>query len=136
MDTSTFGDHHKKHAEHNEEVYNYLRKNPEYIDWVITAAFYTTIYYVQYKIFPYKMKFAGKTITLNSIEEYHEYSGVQSIHASRKKIVSELLTCRRAYKQLHDLCMTARYNQYEFENPEKLDVKVDKWLKEVKKACL
>ncbi len=110
MDTTSSGNHHREHAEHNEEVYNYLRQNLDYIDWVITCAFYTALHYIEYKIFPCEIIIGGKKQQIGSIEEYHNFWGGRSTHASRIKAVKEKLpACRRSYEQLHNLCMTARY---------------------------
>lgn len=137
MATNSSENHHKDHAIHNEEVYNYLRKNLDYIDWVITVAFYTALHYVENEIFPCVIKIGGKDKEFDSLEEYHDYfGGGRSLHATRKKAVKEKLpTCRSAYEGLFNLCMTARYHQYKYDEPQKIDRIVEKWLHKIRKAC-
>lgn len=43
------------HAKHNERVCNYLGKNADFGDWVITTSFYAAMHYVRHLIVPIKI---------------------------------------------------------------------------------
>ncbi len=60
------------HANHNAEVCEYLYKNTEYYDWIVTIAFYSSIYYCDYKIFPFEINIEGKKYTFSNLEAYHD----------------------------------------------------------------
>lgn len=137
MATDTSGNHHREHAEHNEEVFNYLRQDLNYIDWVITTAFYAALHYVEFSVFPLKLNFAGKPKEFKNLEEYHDFIGKKGKHQTRLKIVKdELSACRRFYEELFSLCMTARYHDYKFNNPKQIEKRVEKCLSKVKKTCI
>ncbi|MEX2574901.1 MAG: hypothetical protein WD317_11415 [Balneolaceae bacterium] len=138
MAIGTTGNHHREHAEHNEEVYNYLRQKIDYIDWIITTAFYSAIHYVEFKVFPFEKSFGPNTFQITSIDIYHEIVGSRkSKHASRSEIVrNKIPECATAYDDLKSLCQTARYHDYKHEHPKEIDKKVARHLKKIKKACL
>lgn len=85
MASHTSGQHHREHAQHNLEVYKYLRKDLKFIDWIITTAFYSALHFIEYQVFPFTIEIGGKKQSFNSIGEYTQYSGKRSKHASRKK---------------------------------------------------
>lgn len=41
----------KPQAKHNEELWELLLKNGKFSDWVITAAFYSALHYVEHEVF-------------------------------------------------------------------------------------
>lgn len=43
------------HALHNEAVCNYLELKFEFANWIITTAFYASLQFVSYKIFPFEV---------------------------------------------------------------------------------
>ena len=137
MASNTSGNnHHREHARHNKKVYDHLRDELEYIDWIITTAFYTTLHFVEYKIYPFTIKIGSQKHKFESTSEYKPYSGKRSKHGAKIKAVkNNLSSCKVAYKELFDLSMTARYHQYQFENPERVDKMVNKWLSHIIKEC-
>ncbi len=105
----------KNHAEHNEELCDILITNGKFNDWVVTTAFYSSLHFFKYKIFPYSI--GG--ITHPSFEVY--YSNViqkNSLSVSKHKAQLNLVkstcppTIHSAYRGLYDTCMTARYSNY------------------------
>lgn len=137
MGSSTSGIDHREHARHNKKVYGYLKRaESDYIDWVITTAFYTSLHFVDHKIFPFSIEIGGQKKKFNSIEEYRHYSGRPNKHSARKKAVKQQLKgCRTAYKELYDLSFTARYHQYKFDNSEFLEKQVEHWLNTIITEC-
>lgn len=103
-----------QHAKHNEEVCNHLFIVPSYTDWVITTAFYSSLHYVSYKIFPLTVTVGGSTVTHQTFDSY--VAGTPN-SAKKHKVLSELVQqhCPIAlsrYNQLKDLSWTARYKEY------------------------
>ena len=136
MDTST-QERHKKHALHNEEVYIFLKQRKDFIDWRITTAFYAALHFVEYKLFPLTITFAGKNKTLRSVEDYKEFFSIRSKHLARVHAVkNHINTCRAEFKDLFDFSMNARYRHYKFSNINQIDVKIEYSLKKIKKACI
>lgn len=127
---------HKAHALHNEQVYQFLKKKAEFIDWRVTTAFYTALHFVESKLFPLTTKFAGKENSFRSIEEYRNFYGKRSKHQARIHAVkNNIKGCRTEYKELFDLSMQARYRDYQFNNAEQVDRKIERCLVRIKKAC-
>lgn len=105
------------HALHNEEVCNYLDLKHSFGDWIITTAFYTSLHFVSYKIFPIEIK--GKQsdslIKLEDIYQYQNFMNLRSV--SRHKILGNLAWkhCPQIaleYSRLFDLSINARYINY------------------------
>ena len=42
----------KQHAIHNEEVCDFLLTSKKFNDWVVTTAFYSSLHFVQFELFP------------------------------------------------------------------------------------
>ncbi len=61
------------HANHNKEVCDYLSKNPNYSDWIITTAFYSALHFVDYKIFPLKFTFNGSEYNFLKFDDYYDF---------------------------------------------------------------
>lgn len=104
----------KEHALHNESLCEHLLKHGSYNDWVVTTAFYSALHFVYHQLFP--LTLSGTTY-LNFNDYYHaEVKGKSmnlSKHAATVHLVSqELSPCYGAYKNLYDMCMFSRYNNY------------------------
>ncbi|TNF50613.1 MAG: hypothetical protein EP305_00015 [Bacteroidetes bacterium] len=107
------------HAVHNESVCQDLAKNPDYKDWVITTAFYSSLHYLRHAIFPLKFNSSkrGMKVTATSFNTYCLIEGHEGKkHSVFKKLVDS--ECPNeigvAYHRLLDASYTARYNQYKF----------------------
>jgi hypothetical protein len=105
----------KDHAEHNETLCQLLIKNGGYNDWVITTAFYSSLHYFKYKLFPY----SKDGITHANFEAYYSHviqknSSNISKHKAQLDLVKQKcpINIYSAYRGLYDLCMTARYSDY------------------------
>ena len=66
----------KDHAIHNELACIYLDKCTDFPDWVITTSFYSSLHFLQHKLFPIKVglgKIRGKTqsVVFDDFESYH-----------------------------------------------------------------
>ena len=130
-------ENHKAHALHNENVYQFLKKEPEFIDWRVTTAFYAALHFVEHKLFPLATTFAGKDETFKTIEEYRDFFSKRSKHQARVHAVkNNIKPCRTEYKVLFDLSMQARYRRYKFSNSRQVDKKIERCLTAIKKACL
>lgn len=103
-----------EHAQHNEAVCNHLHLDPAYADWVITTAFYASLHYVQYKMFPLNEVVNGVPITYPTFQSYN----MTSVNNAKKhKDLSLLIKkhcspIRSRYDMLKDLSWTARYKNY------------------------
>ncbi len=136
MATSSHGNH-KAHALHNEKAYQFLKKKAEFIDWRVTTAFYAALHFVEHKLFPLTVTFAGKEQSFRSIEEYRNFYGKRSKHQARIHAVkNNIKGCRTEYKELFDLSMQARYRNYQFDNSKRVDRKIERCLTGIKKACI
>ena len=111
--------HSLNHARHNEKVFKTLDRDPDYLDWVITIAFYSALHYVRYKIFPLTVtKENGESHTHNSFDDYSRYHKYDSI--GKHEMLLELVSTHcpavsYEYNQLKDICWTARYVDYKFD---------------------
>lgn len=125
-------------AEHNEEACNYLNNSGNFVDWVITTAFYSAIHYIHHKIFPYTYIFPnGKKKVFYDFETFsQQFKGAkQSKHILLKNFV-EMNHNEIAidFQHLMDTCMTARYNDYHFDS---VAAKIARMrLKNIKKYCI
>lgn len=136
MATSSQGNH-KEHALHNENVYEFLKQEDGFIDWRVTTAFYSSLHFVEHKLFPLTSTFAGKKETFHSIEEYRTFYSRRSKHEARVHAVkNHLKVCRAQYKQLFDLSMLARYKQYKFSEANKVDKHIEQCLQKIKQVCI
>lgn len=99
----------KSHALHNEEVCNLLLDNGQYSDWVVTTAYYSAIYYIDYEIFPVRIGQEPEFATFN--QYVHRKSGKP--HVLRLELVKDKLPkCHGCLKWLYETCDGARYNNY------------------------
>jgi hypothetical protein len=124
-----------KHASHNESLCDKLIELKHYPDWVITTAFYSSIHFIDHKIFP--VKIGDKTY--NTIDQYRIFinsSRPKSIsrHSARKNIVSEQLPYLKGeFNYLMKQSEAARYVNYDV-LPASSTIAV-KNLKTIKKFC-
>ncbi len=105
----------KAHAKHNEDACEFLLKDGNYCDWVVTTAFYSALHYVQHEIFPRDIN--GKNYP--NFEKYYNehYAGSHNKpnkHISTVNIVKSEIgdQAHQNYEWLYGLCMTARYRNY------------------------
>ncbi len=123
----------KQHAAHNESVCLLLKSNGSYNDWVVTTAFYSALHYVQNEMFPLTIG----TTTYNDFENY--YTSIIRYRKSKHKttidlVQSQMPTVGPVYRWLHDVCMTARYKNYQISL--KKSNRAYNNLKTIKSACV
>ena len=104
-----------EHALHNELLCDHLLEQGTYYDWVLTTAFYSALHFVNHQLFPF-------TYNGNSYANFDLYYDAEIInkkgpkmskHAATIDLVSNhLIACYSPYKNLYDMCMTSRYNNY------------------------
>jgi hypothetical protein len=103
------------HAEHNEEACKYLRKKPDYLDWVVTTAFYASLHYLRHKMLPVTMEGNNGKLIYTEFESFFNAckSPSQGRHGFQQEKVNELFPeISSAYSHLKDICFTARYVNY------------------------
>ena len=127
--------YHREHALHNEKVCNHLNDQTHFYDWIITTAFYASLHYIKYKIFPFKFVLNNKPVVAQTFDIYcircNKRSGKHAILSSLvEKHHSNIAV---AYNKLKDLSWTARYNDYQYDK----DVSDEALylLKEIKEYC-
>lgn len=106
------------HAQHNEKTCKYLRIKPDYLDWVITTAFYSALHYVRFKMLPQKVTRPTGEVEINDFETF--YSLCKKPHQGRHGFQSEQVdnlfpNISAEYSQLKDMCETARYKNYKYD---------------------
>ena len=98
-------------GEHNEALCEELAKSNKWNDWVITTAFYSSLHFVESKIFPLKVK----DITYDSFDLYYPFrtDNSRGQHKARLRLVKERFNMAySAYRFLYNNSRTARYNNY------------------------
>jgi hypothetical protein len=125
------------HAEHNEKVCNYLGRKPEFADWVITTAFYSSLHFVRHKILPYNYTDkSGNRRTYNDFESLFgnfKKEG-EGRHGFQKRFVEEnIKEIRFEYQRLHELSQNARYYNYIYDRKDSDRAK--EYLKKIKFFC-
>jgi len=104
----------KEHAKHNEEACDFLLNSEKFNDWVVTTAFYSALHYICNEIFPLEQY----DETFNSFETYYRsnFKNAGSSQTKHSVIISlvntKLTSCNIFYRSLYDLCMKARYSNY------------------------
>jgi hypothetical protein len=103
------------HAQHNEKTCKYLRIKPDYLDWVITTAFYSAIHYVRFKMLPQTIIASKGSIEVTDFETF--FSLCKKSHQGRHgfqtdQVVKLFPEIASEYSQLQDMCETARYRNY------------------------
>ena len=126
------------HGSHNEAACTYLINSPtDLSDWVITAAFYTSLQFVSYKIFPFQVDaIAGKKTTIEDISQYSNYGNPKRL--SRHELLDALVAkhcgeISEDYTWLMDMSMTARYVNYQ--QPKPVAGKALALMTKIKKHC-
>lgn len=125
------------HALHNEEVCDSLNIHKKYTDWIITTAFYASLHFVSYKVFPFKHPIQGHPDKIiNTIEEWQSHKSFTSNkrHDLLSQLVSKYcLDVSEKYDWLLSLAKTSRYHQYYF------DVQISdqavRYMKDISKSC-
>lgn len=104
------------HALHNETVCDYLDLKPEFADWIITTAFYSSLHFVSHRIFPFEVPaIGGKKTTIHNIDEYSRYNNSKKLtkHELLKNLVGKNCSDIEAdYSWLLDMSMNSRYQNY------------------------
>ena len=108
-----------EHARHNDLALKYLDKKPDFLDWVITMCFYSSLHYVKYYLFPITLKATNSKSTFK-IQTFEQYCTNQRYGISAHKVLNDLVENHASeiafeYSNLFDLCHTARYVDYKIE---------------------
>jgi len=103
-----------EHAYHNESVCHYIDNNGSFPDWVITTAFYASLHFVSYKLFPMTVNDNGKITIHNTLEQYKKaYRNSSDKHTILSDLVySNYPNISTEYDELLGYCKTARYVHY------------------------
>lgn len=101
-----------EHALHNEKLCLKLHQENEFLDWVITTAFYSALHYSEFQLFPFTF----------GPHEYPDFDSWYNIfksskdnkHDARKRLVYSNISpiAGSSYSFIKDLCWTARYYEY------------------------
>lgn len=109
-----------QHALHNEQVCDYLVLKVEFADWVITTAFYASLQFVSYKVFPFELpSIDGKKTKIESVDDYYRYN--LGRNASKHQLLADLVEkyCNPIspeYDWLLSMSMNSRYSNYQQDN--------------------
>lgn len=100
-----------EHAKHNERVCNFLGRNPDFGDWVITTAFYAAMHYVRHLMVPVTIE--GTTYRDFENLFLARKSMMEGRHGFMKSyVVVNFPEIGLDYCRLHDMSTTARYTNY------------------------
>jgi len=113
--------YHKDHAIHNNSAVKVINKPGKHLDWTITICFYTCLHAVKHKAFPLTFVIGTKKVTLNSFEDYCQYTSDSKVSKHFKicdLLYSHFSIIAADYDQLMNMCMTARYNNYKVDRDE------------------
>ncbi len=124
------------HAQHNEKACKYLRIKPDYLDWVITTAFYSAMHYLRHKMMPQTVTLSNRSITYKDFESY--YNACKTRHQGRHGFQSDRVSSlfpeiSAEYAHLRDICETARYINYKYDR-ETANLAYDR-LQKIKTFC-
>jgi hypothetical protein len=109
-----------QHALHNEQVCDYLVLKVEFADWVITTAFYASLQFVSYKVFPFELpSIDGKKTKIESLDDYYRYN--LGRNASKHQLLADLVekycnSISPEYDWLLSMSMNSRYSNYQQDN--------------------
>ncbi len=132
------------HGLHNEKAFKFLLTDIEFIDWIITTAFYSTIHIVDNKLFPFTEAKGANTTKFKTLDKYFYYYKQQnpgwkgSKHELRQMLVRDKLhgDVYADFSWLKDNCWTARYIDYTFPNPNLYKARAEASLACVKQHCI
>lgn len=105
-----------EHARHNDKALKHFDKDPNFLDWVITVAFYSALHYVKFKLFPFEETLENGVIHKhNNFDAYYRFYKYKKLN--KHELLLELVTLNLSeiaieYNQLKDMCWTARYIDY------------------------
>ena len=125
------------HALHNESVCDYLEIKVEFADWIITTAFYSSLQFVSYKIFPFEVpSIEGKKTKIDSIDDYYRYNNRNKL--SKHELLADLVEkhCPKIspdYDWLLSMSMNARYLSYQQDR--EIANRAKTLMKAIKKFC-
>jgi hypothetical protein len=125
------------HAIHNEAVCDYLELKVEFSDWTITTAFYASLQFVSYKIFPFEVpSIEGKKTKIENIDDYYRYKSDRKL--SKHDLLADLVEkhCNQIspdYDWLLSMSMNARYLSYQHDK--QIADKARGLMKKIKKFC-
>lgn len=105
------------HAKHNEKVCRYLKKKPDFSDWIITITFYTALHYVGHKLL--------LTHKIKNLKDHKKRT--EAVEKNLPEISGE-------YSHLLDMSQNARYRNY-IKDREAASV-AEKHLEKIKVFCL
>lgn len=126
------------HALHNESVCDYLELRVDFADWTITTAFYASLHFVSYKIFPLEVpSVEGKKTNIENIEDYYRYKSDRKL--SKHNLLADLVEkhCNQIspeYDWLLSMSMTSRYSNYQHDKL--IADKARTLMKKIKKFCI
>jgi hypothetical protein len=133
------------HGLHNEKVFYFLFNEIDFIDWIITTSFYSSIHIVDYKIFPLtENDSSGKPVKFESLDDYLPFykflhpNWRPNLHELRHVLVRKYLHNDAAndFAWLKTNCWTARYKDYKFQKPGIYRNTAKNCLDNVKKHCI
>ena len=124
-----------QHAQHNEATCDHLGKTDDFLDWVVTTAFYSALHYVEHRLFPRTEKVKGAVVKYETFEDWYKAVGYNNKHSELRQLVQ--YSCpgyvSSSYRALLDSSYTARYRHYATSRP--LADKARKDLENVKAYC-
>lgn len=126
-----------EHGVHNEDVCDLLNIEKKYQDWIITTAFYASLHFVSYKIFPFKNPIKDSAdILISTIEEWQSFKSYTS--NKRHDLLAELVSkycsdISEKYDWLLSTAKTSRYHQFKFDII--ISNRAVDYMKAIKKSC-
>lgn len=121
---------HLSHGNHNIDFLSYIYPQQDFNDWIVTAAFYSSVHIIECLIFRLKkVRYRSRELQVLHAKEFFNqiikaglplprYTKSKSDHAARLLIVylnySEVAS---QYKRLYNASETARYRQYIWNRP-------------------
>ncbi len=103
-------------AEHNLDACIKFDSLGGFADWAVTTAFYSSVHYVQYKLFPMADHNGSKMVMYQTFSDYNTAfnpHNVQSRHTVMLNLVKKhAKNIEPEYRMLYDNCLTARYSDY------------------------
>lgn len=114
MSDTTYSEKRLQHAEHNESACDYLNASDDFLDWVVTTAFYSALHFVEHKLFPRTEKVKGQVVKYETFDDWYKAVGIDNKHSELRQLVQ--YTCpgyvSSSYRALLDSSYSARYRHY------------------------